>query len=143
MDLESLELMLRGEARGVIPLWDPNRLYSLMESEAFDAVLLDMNFTAGRNTGNEGLFWLKEILKRDQDLSVIMITAYGDVDLAVNAMKLGAFDFIQKPWKGEKLISTLNSACKLTDFRRKVKELETSKELLVENTERKYPGIIG
>jgi len=141
--LESLELMLRGEARGVIPLWDPNRLYSLMESQVFDAVLLDMNFTAGRNTGNEGLFWLKEIMNRDQDLSVIMITAYGDVDLAVNAIKLGAFDFIQKPWKGEKLISTLNSACKLTFSRRKVKELETSKELLVENTERKYPGIIG
>ena len=141
--LESLELMLRGEASGVIPLWDPNRLYSTMESQTFDAVLLDMNFTAGRNTGNEGLFWLKEILKRDRDLSVIMITAYGDVDLAVNAMKLGAFDFIQKPWKGEKLISTLNSACKLTSSRRKVKQLETSKELLVENTERKYPGIIG
>ena len=141
--LESLELMLRGEARSVMPLRDPNRLYSLMESESFDAVLLDMNFTAGRNTGNEGLFWLSEILKRDRDLSVIMITAFGDVDLAVNAMKLGAFDFIQKPWKGEKLISTLNSACNLTASRRKVKKLETSKELLVENTERKYPGIIG
>lgn len=141
--LESLELMLRSGSTAIHSLWDPNRLNTLMEHYIFDAVLLDMNFTSGRNTGNEGLFWLKEILKRDPELSVIMITAYGDVDLAVKAIKLGAFDFIQKPWKGEKLITSLNAACRLTSSRRKVKHLETSKELLQENTERNYPSMIG
>jgi DNA-binding NtrC family response regulator len=141
--LESLELMLRGEAASVHSLWDPNRLNAFMEKHNFDAVLLDMNFTTGQNTGNEGLFWLKEILRRDPELSVIMITAYGDVDLAVKAMKLGAFDFIQKPWKGEKLISSLNAACRLTSSRRKVKQLTATRELLQESTERSYPGMIG
>lgn len=141
--LESLALMLRGESAGLHTLWDPNRIYSALEHQSFDAVMLDMNFTAGRNTGNEGLFWLKEILKRDEDLAVIMITAYGDVDLAVEAMKIGAFDFIQKPWKGEKLVSSLNAACNMTASRRKIKQLETSKEALQETMERKYPGIIG
>jgi len=141
--LESLALMLRGESAGLHTLWDPNRIYLALEHQTFDAVMLDMNFTAGRNTGNEGLFWLKEILKRDEDLAVIMITAYGDVDLAVEAMKIGAFDFIQKPWKGEKLISSLNASCKMTASRRKIKQLETSKGALQENMGSKYPGIIG
>ena len=72
-----------------------------------------------------------------------MITAYGDVDLAVDAMKIGAFDFIQKPWKSEKLISTLNAACQLTHSRRKVKQLEDRGEVLKEEIERQYPEIIG
>jgi DNA-binding NtrC family response regulator len=141
--LESLELLLRGESKSVDLLWDPNRLNALMEEKSFDAVLLDMNFTAGRNTGNEGLFWLKEILARDPELSVITITAYGDVDLAVKSIKLGAFDFIQKPWKGEKLLASLGAACKLTASKRKVRQLDSSKTLLQETTERNYPPIIG
>jgi DNA-binding NtrC family response regulator len=141
--LESLELLLRGESREVVTLSDPNRLHSILERHSFDAVLLDMNFTTGRNTGNEGINWLKEILKRDPYLSVIMITAYGDVDLAVGAMKIGAFDFIQKPWKSEKLISTLNAACHLTHSRRKVKQLEGREEVMQKEIERQYPEIIG
>jgi len=141
--LESLELLLRGEARGVETLSDPNRLSSTLEKASFDAVLLDMNFTTGRNTGNEGLFWLKEIMKIDPDLSVILITAYGDVDLAVKAMRIGAVDFVQKPWKSEKLISTLNAACLLTQSKRKVKKLESKREVLQEDVVRQYPEIIG
>lgn len=141
--LESLELLLRGESRSVVSLSDPKQLNSVLESQIFDAVLLDMNFTTGRNTGNEGIFWLREISKKEKDLSVIMITAYGDVDLAVKAMKSGAFDFVQKPWKSEKLISTLNAACQLTISRRKVKLLESEKEVLQEDKERRYPEIIG
>jgi DNA-binding NtrC family response regulator len=141
--LESLELLLRGESESVVTLSDPNSLKTLLESHSFDAVLLDMNFTTGRNTGREGLSWLTEILKADQYLSVIMITAFGDVDLAVDAMKIGAFDFIQKPWKSEKLISTLNAACQLTHSRRKVKDLENRGEVLQEEIERQYPEIVG
>ena len=141
--LESLELLLRGESKGVVTLSDPGRLKSLLGTHSFDAVLLDMNFTIGRNTGNEGISWLTEILKADPYLSVIMITAFGDVDLAVNTMKIGAFDFIQKPWKSEKLISSLNAACHLTRSRRKVKQLEDRGEVLKEEIERQYPEIIG
>jgi DNA-binding NtrC family response regulator len=141
--LESLELLLRGESRSVKSLSDPKQLYSVLESNSFDAVLLDMNFTTGRNTGNEGIFWLRELLKKEPDLSVVMITAYGDVDLAVKALKIGAFDFVQKPWKSEKLISTLNAACQLSISRRKVQLLESKKEILQEDRERQYPSIIG
>jgi len=141
--LESLELLLRGESESVVTLSDPRRLKSVLGTHSFDAVLLDMNFTTGLNTGKEGLSWLTEILKADQYLSVIMITAYGDVDLAVNAMKIGAFDFIQKPWKSEKLISTLNAASQHTHSRRKVKQLENRGEVLQEEIERQYPDIIG
>lgn len=141
--LESLELLLRGESKTVITLSDPKQLNSTMENTSFDSVLLDMNFTTGRNSGNEGIFWLREILKKDPELSVIMITAYGDVDLAVKAMKIGAFDFIQKPWNSEKLISTLNAGCQLTKSKRKVKQLETKKEVLQEDASRQYPEIVG
>ena len=141
--LESLELLLRGESDRVVTLSDPSRLKRMLESQSFDAVLLDMNFTRGRNSGQEGVSWLTEVLKVDQDLSVIVITAFGDVDLAVKAMKIGAFDFIQKPWKSEKLISTLNAACQLTKSRRKVKQLENREEILQEEIERQYPEIIG
>jgi DNA-binding NtrC family response regulator len=141
--LESLELLLRGEAKEVMTLSDPGRLQELMESHSFEAALLDMNFTAGQNTGNEGLMYLKDVLKKDPHLSVIMITAYGDVDLAVEAMRIGAFDFIQKPWKSEKLMATLNAACQLTQSRRKVKKLETREEVMQQELKRQYPKIIG
>ncbi|MFH0759798.1 MAG: sigma-54 dependent transcriptional regulator [Bacteroidota bacterium] len=141
--LESLELLLRGESGKVVTLSDPNRLYEALERNSFDAVLLDMNFKAGRNTGNEGIFWLREILKKDADLSVIMITAFGEVEQAVKAMKMGAFDFLQKPWKSEKLIASLNAACQLSSSKRKVRILESEKDILQEDVGRQYPEIIG
>jgi len=141
--LESLDLLLRGEAKKVLTLADPSRLHSTMKPGIFDVVLLDMNFSTGRNTGNEGLFWLAEIKKTDPLVSVVMITAFGDVDLAVRTMKAGAVDFIQKPWNSEKLISTLNAACQLSVSRRKVEQLETEKQVLQEDLSRNYEGIVG
>ena len=96
--LESLDLLLRGESKKVLTLARPNGLHSTLKPGIFDVVLLDMNFSTGRNTVNEGLFWLAKIREIDPLVSVIMITAYGDVDLAVQTMKGGAVDFIQKPW---------------------------------------------
>jgi len=141
--LESLDLLLRGESKKVVTLNDPNRLHSTLKPGLFDVVLLDMNFSTGRNTGNEGLFWLSEIKKTDPLVSVIMITAYGDVDLAVRTMKGGAVDFVQKPWKSEKLISTLNAACQLSVSRRKVEQLQTEKQVLKEDVTRNYEKIVG
>ena len=141
--LESLDLLLRGESNKVVTLNDPNRLHSTLKPGIFDVVLLDMNFSTGRNSGKEGLFWLSEIRKADPKVSVIMITAYGDVDLAVETMKGGAVDFIQKPWKSEKLISTLNAACQLSASRRKVEQLETEKQVLQDDVSRNYEEIVG
>jgi DNA-binding NtrC family response regulator len=141
--LESLDLLLRGEAKEVRTLADTKEVHARIRPGAFDVILLDMNFTTGRNTGNEGLFWLAEIRKADPLVSIIMITAFGDVDLAVQAMKGGAIDFIQKPWNSEKLISTLNAACQLSISRRKVQQLETENLVLQEEVSRNYEGIVG
>ena len=141
--LESLDLLLRGESKKVVTLIDPNGLHSALKPGLFDVVLLDMNFSTGRNTGKEGLFWLAEIKKADPHVSVIMITAYGDVNLAVQTMKGGAVDFVQKPWNSEKLISTLNAACQLSVSRRKVEQLETEKQVLQEDLTRSYEEIVG
>ena len=92
---------------------DPRMIPSLLKNETYDLILLDMNFRSGDNSGNEGLYWLSEIQKADTLVSVIMITAYGDIDLAVRAIKDGATDFIAKPWDAEKLIITVKNALKL------------------------------
>jgi DNA-binding NtrC family response regulator len=88
---------------------NPQNLRWLLK-DAYDVVLLDMNFTSSINTGNEGLFWLKEIRKIKSDVSVIMITAYGDIDLAVRSLKEGATDFVIKPWHNEKLLGIIKEA---------------------------------
>ena len=92
----------------VIP--SPNELISRLADFRPDVVLLDMNFHTDINTGNEGLFWLSEIKKRCPDIEVVLFTAYADIQLAVEGMKRGAFDFIVKPWDNEKLVETLKAA---------------------------------
>ncbi len=121
---DSLELMLQGDVEKVISLNDPNRLYEIFRKSEIDIVLLDMNFRAGISSGNEGLFWMKEILKHDKDISIIMITAYGDVELAVKAIREGAFDFVLKPWDNTKLLATINAAWKLRSSRIMATNLE-------------------
>ena len=88
----------------------PKELVSRLADFRPDVVLLDMNFHTDINTGNEGLFWLSEIKKRSADIEVVLFTAYADIQLAVEGMKRGAFDFIVKPWDNEKLITTLKAA---------------------------------
>lgn len=110
---ESLEMLVQTEFDQVISLSNPNSLITTIQQNQIDVILLDMNFKTGINSGNEGLFWLKEILNLDPSISIIMITAYGDVELAVRAVKEGAFDFILKPWDNFKLITTIHAALKL------------------------------
>ena len=112
--LRSLKMLLDDEFEIVDTISNPNLITSDYRKENYDVVLLDMNFSAGLNTGNERRFLLNEILKIDSHAIIIMITAYGDVDLAVKAIKAGATDFIIKPWNNEKLIYTLKSALKIT-----------------------------
>ena len=111
--LTALELLLQSEFDNIYTLKNPNSLISTIQQQNIDVILLDMNFTAGINSGNEGIFWLNQIQKYDPTISVIMITAYGDVELAVKAVKEGAFDFILKPWDNSKLLSTIHASLKL------------------------------
>jgi DNA-binding NtrC family response regulator len=111
--LTALEMLLQTVFECVYTLQNPSSLISTLQKHHIDIVLLDMNFKAGINTGNEGIYWLREIHKYDPTISVVMITAYGDVALAVKAVKEGAFDFILKPWDNNKLISTLYASMEL------------------------------
>ncbi len=105
--LTAVKLLLKTEAQEVITEKNPENLNWLLQRNRVDLVLLDMNFNSAINTGNEGLYWLKKIKEWKPDVCVIMITAYGDIDLAVRSLKEGANDFIVKPWHNEKLISTI------------------------------------
>jgi DNA-binding NtrC family response regulator len=107
--LTAVRLLLKTEVKNVVTEKNPQNLRWLLK-DAYDVVLLDMNFTSSINTGNEGLFWLKEIRKIKSEVSVIMITAYGDIDLAVRSLKEGATDFVIKPWHNEKLLGIIKEA---------------------------------
>ena len=101
--LNSLEFLLQFKYEKIICISNPNQINEKLRSNQIDLVLLDMNFKPGSNSGNEGLFWLNEIRKFDETISIILITAYGDINLAVKGVKQGASDFIVKPWENEKL----------------------------------------
>ena len=121
--LKALELLLEKYFARTVMISSPNRIPTILREERIDLVLLDMNFSAGINNGNEGLFWLSRIKKTNPSLPVVLFTAYADIDLAVNAIKDGAADFIVKPWNNDKLISTLLSVYNLGRSKRKVKYL--------------------
>ncbi len=108
--LSALEILLLPEYKNVITLNDPNKLDTITSLNEVNLVLLDMNFTSSIKSGSEGLQWLVEIKKRSPLVKIIMITAYGDVELAVKAIKNGASDFILKPWNNESLLTTLKTA---------------------------------
>jgi two-component system response regulator HydG len=110
--LTAVRLLLKTDVKEVVTEKNPENVRWLLSKQSFDIILLDMNFTSSINTGNEGLFWLKKIREFGSDASVIMITAYGDIDLAVRSLKEGAADFVVKPWHNEKLIETIKAALK-------------------------------
>jgi two-component system response regulator HydG len=105
--LTAVKLLLKTEANEVITEKNPENLNWLLQRNQVDLVLLDMNFNSAINTGNEGLYWLKKVKEWKPNVCVIMITAYGDIDLAVRSLKEGANDFVVKPWHNEKLIATI------------------------------------
>ena len=111
--LKSLELLMKNEFEKVITLTDPNRINEILRKNDVDIILLDMNFKSDIQNGNEGLFWMREIFNFDSNISVVIVTASGDMELAVKAIKGGAVDFILKPWNESKLLATINAAWKL------------------------------
>jgi len=132
--LKALSLLLSSEFDIVRTLQHPNRLLEELASQEYDVVLLDMNFTTGQQTGNEGIYWLREIKTRFKMVEVVMFTAFGDVDLAVKALQEGAADFVIKPWENEKLVATLKAASRISRSNRelgmmKIKEKVARQEL--------------
>ena len=111
----------------VITISTPNKIKATLHDENIDVVLLDMNFSAGINTGNEGLFWLSEIKKEDASIQVVLFTAYADIDLAVRGIKEGAADFVVKPWDNAKLLETLKTAYNIRTANRKGISIATDK----------------
>jgi len=122
--LIALRLILSRTFTTIDTLKNPNLILSTLEKQAYDIILLDMNFKAGQNTGNEGIFWMNKILEKDPDATVVFITAYGDVELAIKSMKEGAVDFIMKSWDEQKILSTLQSAYELRKSKMQVSLLK-------------------
>ena len=109
--LVAVKMLLRPEVKEIVTEKNPEKILSLLAQNQFDLILLDMNYKSSLNTGNEGIFWLRKIREINKTVVVIMITAYGDIDLAVRSVKEGANDFVLKPWRNERLLETLESCC--------------------------------
>jgi DNA-binding NtrC family response regulator len=141
--LSTLEILLSPEFQTVIMLTNPNQILSELRKRDYNLVILDMNFSAGINTGNEGIYWLGRIKESNPEISVVMMTAYGDIDLAVKALKAGASDFILKPWDNNKLLATLKLAIQLNLSKEEVKQLKEREKELKKEITREQKMIIG
>lgn len=122
---------------------DPERIISLVTDDNFDVILLDMNFEKGETGGGEGIYCLKTILKNKPDSVVILMTAFGDIDLAVTGIREGAFDFILKPWKNAKLLAGILSALKLRESNLKLKQINSTRLTLSHDIDKSFIDIIG
>ncbi|MEN8204272.1 MAG: sigma-54 dependent transcriptional regulator [Bacteroidota bacterium] len=134
--LIALRLVLNRSFARIETLRNPNLILSTLEKASFDLIILDMNFKAGQVTGNEGIFWMNKIREKDPDASVVFITAYGDVELAIKSMKEGAVDFIMKSWDEQKILSTLISAYELRKSRMEVSLLKKQQAHLTRELEK-------
>jgi DNA-binding NtrC family response regulator len=141
--LETARMFLKQEISHVQIEQDPAQIPQRLRTTEYDIILLDMNFKAGVNDGEEGFYWLGEILKIDPEAVVILITAYGEIDLAVKAMKQGATDFVLKPWKNQKLLGTILSALKLRQSKIEIGKLKGTQEQLRQDIDQPYNDFIG
>lgn len=121
----------------------PESIPKLLASKSYDAVLLDMNFSPGESSGKQGFNWLKRIRQIDSDAVVIMITAHAGIDIAVEAMKHGATDFIAKPWQNEKVLATLSAAVQLHQSRSEASRLKLSNQALTQASNEMHQTMIG
>jgi len=141
--LSALEILLMPDFHEVTLLSNPNQILNELSKKDYNLVILDMNFKAGVNTGNEGIYWLERIKEIKPEISVVMITAYGDIDTAVRALKSGAADFILKPWDNEKLLATLKLAIQLNLSKKEVRQLKERETGLKKEINRDQRFIIG
>lgn len=141
--LHGLRLTLRSIFLTVETVDNPELVLRRLEREYFDLILLDMNFKAGANTGNEGLYWLRKILSVNTNYSVIVMTAFGDIELAVESMKTGAIDFIQKEWSEDKICSVIRSGYRLHESKKKIRQLKDKQNHLKESIESSFRSYRG
>lgn len=141
--LFAAKMLLKKHAKEVVIEKDPRRIPFLINNNSFDVILLDMNFREDTTSGKEGFYWLSQIKEIDPKAVVILITAFGDVEMAVQALKEGATDFILKPWQNEKLIATLHSALKLKESYNEVDQLQKKQKALQTDLKKPYSDIIG
>jgi two-component system, NtrC family, response regulator HydG len=141
--LLAAKMLLKKQNHHVIIEKNPNKIPFLLNNDTYDVILLDMNFSKDITSGKEGFYWLEKILEKDPQSVVILITAFGDVEMAVKALKQGATDFVLKPWQNEKLISTISTAIKLRQSYSEVDKLRKAKEMLEEQISKPFGEIIG
>jgi len=141
--LISAKLLLKKHSQKITTINHPEKAQELLQKEKFDMILLDMNFTEGKTDGEEGFYWLRKFLEIDSELIVILITAYGDIDKAVEGVKAGATNFVSKPWENEKLIATLNSAQSLANSRKELAKVKIQHKGLSDYINQPFSEIIG
>jgi len=141
--LLAAKMLLGRKDYHVVTQKDPKQLPTILADQIFDVILLDMNFTKDVSGGAEGFAWLKKILEIDPDAVVILITAYGDINMAVKAIKSGAVDFVLKPWQNEKLIATISAANHLRQTRNKIKNLRQKQVQVSSDINRSFGPLIG
>ncbi len=122
---------------------DPELIPSLLKEEQYNVILLDMNFTGDSTSGTEGFNWLDKILKIDSSAIVILITGFGNIEMAVKAIKMGATDFVLKPWQNEKLLATISSSMKLSQSRQEIDNLRSRQKQLSDDIDQQFHNIIG
>lgn len=143
MVLLSLKLLLEQKYSEIHTTSDPKRIPSLARQINFDVALLDMNFRQGDTSSTEGLFLLRHMVEHHPETQVILMTAYGEIQLAVEAIKEGARDFIVKPWENEKLQTTIANAISLSTEKKKVRQLQSKQKTISAALDSQYPAIVG
>jgi len=141
--LLTTKVVLRKHFSNITVENNPTILNSILYDESFDVILLDMNFDVGATSGKEGLFLLDKIKSLSPNSNVVMMTAYGDIDLAVKSMKQGATDFIIKPWENKKLVATMIAAFRLAQSNKMISELTAKQNILSQDIDKPYKEIIG
>lgn len=141
--LLSASLLLKKHYSKIITEKNPKVIPSILNEEPCDLILLDMNFSKDMTTGSEGFYWLNKIKEIDENVVVILITAYGDIEMAVQAVHKGASDFVLKPWQNEKLLATISAALQLHDSKKERSKLRIQQKQLSADLDNPYKEIIG
>ncbi|MFT5166873.1 MAG: DNA-binding NtrC family response regulator [Saprospiraceae bacterium] len=141
--LTSARLLLKQQYTNILTRSNPRDINRLISTQVIDLIFLDMNYRVGFNDGKEGLYWLKHILEVRPEAVLILMTAFGEVELAVEAIKTGAFDFMLKPWTNEKFLATTNAGLELSRSNQKLKALKTTNKVLKEEIDKGFGPVIG
>jgi len=141
--LHAARLFLKKHFTSIHTEKDPDKIPSLLKNESYNVVLLDMNFAKGATSGQEGFYWLSKILEIDPSMVIVLITAYGDVEMAVRAIKEGATDYVLKPWQNEKLLATVTAGLNLHKTRLEANSLRSRQKQLIADLDQPFHDFIG